>query len=470
MPLVRALETRVARNPLRLCVPGHGGGVYAPEALARAVARAGIWRLDWTEVAGLDDLAWPHGPIRAAEEALAGAFGADQAAILVGGSTAGILAAVLAFAAGGAVAMAPSQHRSVYAALALGRARPVFLPEDVDQASGLVLGLRADEAARAIAESRPDVVLVVHPTYHGVAPPLAPVVDAAHAIGALVVADSAHGAHFGLDPRLPTPALAAGVDIAVLGLHKSLGALTQTALIAWQNRADGERLRAVLRLIHTSSPSYLLMASADAARDALVRSGRTRWRHALDRAERLRERIGDELWRPAAAQDPSRVVWLSPFGRGQVLLSHLREVGVEPEHADERSVLLLAGPNLAAHDMPRLERALGRARARLGAGGLASALPPAPPARPVVPDRADGMFAALAAAWEAVPLTAASGRIAADFLVPYPPGVPIAVPGARLDGAAIDRVAGALAAGREVQGVRQGATIRVVRTERGPSP
>ncbi len=465
-----AVLARTRAQPLRLCVPGHGGGAYAPGGLARALRRHGVWQLDWTEVAGLDDLAWPQGPIRDAESALAEAFGAAGAAILVGGSTAGILAALLAFAAGRTVAMAPGQHRSVYAALALASAEPLFLPEWVDRATGLALGPSPRAAAARIAGARPAVVVVAHPTYQGVAAPLAPLVAAAHATGALVVADSAHGAHFGLDPRLPTPALAAGADIAVLGLHKSLGALTQTAVVAWRQGVDGDRLRAALRLVQSSSPSYLLMASADAARASLVRSGRMRWRHAIDRAEGVRRAIGDDLWQPPARQDPTRVVWRSPAGDGASLLGALREAGIEAEYADERTALLLCGPNVAARHMERLLQALARARETVLRAGRSGPRPALARAAPLSAPAQGAMLAALSAPWEEVPLAAAEGRVAADFLVPYPPGVPMALPGARLDGATVARLQTAVSTGREVQGVRRGSTIRVVRTEGGPSP
>ena len=453
---------------MRLCVPGHGGGAYAPAALERALERFDAWQLDWTEVAGLDDLAFPSGPIQAAERRLAAAFGAHDAAILVGGSTAGILAAVLACARGARVAMAPTQHRSVYAALALAGAEPVFLPERTDPATGLALGVDwGAGAAETLRATRPALAIVAHPTYQGVAGPLAPLTEAAHALGTLVLADSAHGAHFGLDPRLPPPALDQGADIAVLGLHKSLGALTQTAALAWRDTVDGAPVRAALRLIQSSSPSYLLMASADAAREAMVRSGRARWRAALDRAERVRGLLSDELWQPDVRQDPSRVVWLAPAGTGQDIVRALRASDVEAEYADERFALLLVGPNLSSGDVPRLERAVRRARSAFGAL-TDRAAPPAAILPPMLPDGA-GMLAALTGAWDAVALVDSVGRVAADFLVPYPPGVPAALPGARLDAAVVDRLARALAWGQEVQGVHEGSTIRVVRTEGGAS-
>lgn len=467
--MVRALEAHAAARPLRLCVPGHGGGAYRSPALERALARHGVWALDWTEVPGLDDLAWPHGPIRAAEAALAEAFGAFGAAILVGGSTAGILATILAFGRGRDVALGPTQHRSVYAALALAGARPLFLPERVDAATGLVLGLEPEAAARAITLGRPALVVALYPTYQGTAGRLTAVAEAAHAAGALVLADSAHGAHFGLDPRLPAPALSAGADVAVLGLHKTLGALTQTALLAWREGVDGERLRAALRLLQSSSPSYPLMASADSAGQDMARSGARRWRHALDRAERVRTLLGEELWRPRAEQDPSRVYWLSPTGRGEDLFASLRDAGCEPEYGDERGVLLLLGPNLGARDLGRLEAVVGQVRQRLAALPRGTQSPPGggDRVRPAVPGHPDAMLDAMGASWQAVPLAAAAGRTAADFLTPYPPGTPIALPGARLDGRVLERVAAALAAGRQVQGVGPGSTIRVVRTEGG---
>ncbi len=417
---------------------------------------------------GLDDLAWPHGPIADAERALADAFAARGAAILVGGSTVGILAALLALAGGRTVALGPTQHRSVYAGLVLAGAEPSYLPERTDVATGLSLGLDVASSVAELARLRPAAVIVAYPTYQGVASPFAEIARAAHAVGALVLADGAHGAHFGLDPRLPERALEAGADVAVYGLHKTLGALTQTALLAWADDALGPPLRASLRLLQSSSPSYLLMASADAVGATMANASR-RWVPAIDRALEVRAWLGEEAWRAdgPVAQDPSRLWWLPHEGTGGDLSTALRREGVEPEYADERGVLLLLGPGLRARHMPRLARSLRRARQSVA--GYTPAPPAAIPSPPLAPDRPEAMRAALAASWESIPLSCSSGRQSADFIVPYPPGVPVVLPGAVMRETAIRRLAVSLAAGREVQGIGPGGTIRVVRTEGGAS-
>ena len=159
-PLVDALVERALARTVRLCVPGHGGGQDSPPAMRRALRAASLWALDYTEVPGLDDLAWPHGPIHEAEILLAEAFEATGAAILVGGSTAGILASLLALCeAGRTVALGRTSHRSVYAALALGQLEPAFLTEGVDAATGYSLGLGC-VALEEIVRLRPSVVVV----------------------------------------------------------------------------------------------------------------------------------------------------------------------------------------------------------------------------------------------------------------------------------------------------------------------
>jgi len=458
-PLLAAVETRAAAGALRLCVPGHGGGAYAPAALRRALRRYGLFGLDWTEVPGLDDLAWPEGPIRDAEARLAERFGAAGAAILVGGSTAGLVASLIALSGTDRpIALGPGQHRSIYAGLALSGATPAFLPEAADPATGYPLGL-AETAPAEIARVRPAVVVVAYPTYQGVAAPIGPVAAAAHAAGALVLADAAHGAHFGLDARLPPSPLAAGADIAVLGLHKSLGSLTQTAALVWRDSAPGDRLRAFLRLVQTSSPSYPLMASVDSARAALEADGERLWARALDRVERLRRSLGADAWRPPGRPfDPAKLVWLAGDRRGGDLLAALREHGVEAEYADDRGVLMCLGPQVRARDVPRLVAALADARGACPPAGARAALAaPAPPGPLAVP-----MLDALRAPGRLVPLDAAQGAVAADFLVPYPPGVPLALPGQRLGADALAWLRACLDAGREVHGVLPGGIIRTV--------
>lgn len=436
--------------------------------MRRALRLASLWALDYTEVPGLDDLAWPHGPIRDAETLLAEAFEAEGAAILVGGSTAGILASLLALCeAGTTVALGRTSHRSVYAALALGQLEPAFLTERTDAATGYSLGL-GRRALEEIARLRPSVVVVTYPTYQGVAIDLRPLAQACHAVGALLVADAAHGAHFGLDSRLPPAALAAGADVAILGLHKSLGSLTQTAALVWSATVPGERLRAILRLLQSSSPSYPLMASVDAARAALQASGRARWRRALDRASVLARSLGEEHWCPPVPRDPTRVVWSRPGGDAADIAAALRHCGVESEYADAAACLLIAGPNLGVRDLPRVRAAIDATRqmpiARVGTTGAATS-----PRAGAALQRAMGMLAAMRSPSAECDLERATGRVAADFLVPYPPGVPAVLPGDRLDRAAVDALAANLLRGQEVQGVASGATIRVVQ-EGGATP
>lgn len=433
--------------------------------MSHALHRYGLWSLDWTEVPGLDDLAWPSGPIREAERRFADAFGAAGAALLVGGSTAGLLAAVLAFGAETRpLGLGRTNHRSVYGAMALGGFRPLFLDELRDAATGYSLGLGPD-ALEAIRRERPSLVVVPYPTYQGVAMPLRALADACHEVGAVLLADAAHGAHFGLDPRLPPPALDAGADVAVLGLHKSLGSLTQTAALVWQRHIDGDRLRSLLRIVQSSSPSYPLMASVDAARAAMEDSGRDTWRRALDRAERVGDTLGTARWRAEARSDPSRLVWLSEGQSGAALLAQVRAQGIEPEYADDRGVLMIVGPNLRARDLPRVRAAIAAIGVHAGEGLGPDRRPPQAPSHRM-PVQAMGMLAALRATAETVSLAKAVGRVSSEFLVPYPPGVPAVLPGQRLDEAVCRTLADNFQAGWEVQGVASGATIRVV-AERG---
>jgi arginine decarboxylase len=456
-PLVEALVRAGRTARVRACVPGHGGGPLVPEPLQWALAQVPLWSLDLTELPGLDDLAWPSGPIQEAESALARFVGAQGAAMLVGGSTAGILASLWALLPpGGTVAFPSGSHRSLYAGAALAGAQPMLLAETIDPDTGYSLGPAPDERER-VRQARPPVVVLTAPTYQGVAVDVREWAQIVHEYGGTLVVDAAHGAHLGIHPLLPPSALSQGADVVVLGLHKSWGSLTQTAALVWREAGMGEHLRRFLRLLQSSSPSFPLMASIDAARAYLENEGRARWEQAIHRAQALRHHLGGRAWTPKATLDPTRLVWRSR--QPQALMDHLRRHGVEPEYADGAGVLLLVGPGVDPQGMELL-------------GRLASQwpeddqIPPAPPGlHPPLPARrnfAIPMGLALRAPRQRVPLALCANRVAADFVVPYPPGVPWLVPGEVVHSEVAEALQARWAQGQEVHGVLPPGSMEVV--------
>jgi len=431
--------------------------------------------MDLTEVPGLDDLHAPRGAIKRAQELAARAFGAEESFFLVNGSSAGIMAMLGAVCNPGDEIIVPRNcHRSVTAGLILSGAVPVYLPPPVLPSFGIPLGIRARDVEEALEKHpRAKAVLVVTPSYYGICSDLAPIASAAHSRDIPLLVDGAHGPHLGFHPALPAGALAAGADLVVHSTHKVLTSLTQSSLLHRQGRRiDRERLAHMLRLVQTSSPSYLLMASLDACRRQLALEGRMLLDRLLALAREVRERIGtlpglavlgpEDLCRDFAL-DPTRLtvnVQGAGFG-GPEAAAFLREQGVQPEMADPANVVFILTVGDDAATAEGLVGALAALAAARKPGRGSRKVPEALPLPPLRLPPREAVFAPR----ERVPLARARNRIAGEEIVPYPPGIPLLNPGEEITPEVIEAFAELRAAGVEFQGLADpaGAEIAVLK-------
>lgn len=457
-------HVRAAYTPFH--VPGHKGGRGAPSELAAAWGRS-LMEFDLTELPGLDNLHAPAGAIRAAQELAAKLYGADASFFLVGGTTAGLIAAVLAVTRPGMRLILPRHaHRSFLAAAILGDLEPVFYPVYVDK-EWLLPGGWDEEAAEALIRRTrgAGAVVLVHPTYHGLIGRARELATAAHAASLPVIADEAHGPHFYLHPDLPPGALTLGADLAAQSTHKLLGSLTQSS---WLHIA-GERVAAaqvqeVLRWLESSSPSYLLLASLDLARRQAALMGRSAWGRTLELAERVRAKIGRltgltcldaSSWPGVTGQDPCKLTLkVSELGlTGLEAAAYLRRThGIQVEMADLCTILLIFTPADGEETAKRLLVALSAlVREKRGEKGRVWNLPELPlPVQRLRPRQA--AFARQVS----VPWQAARGRVAARALVPYPPGIPLLWPGEEVTPEVLEVAEAYRRAGVELQGVTKG--------------
>lgn len=427
-------------------VPGHKLGAAAPPALRAELG--GALGLDLTEVPGLDDLHAPEGAIAEAEALAAEAFGAASSYFLVGGTTAGLHALLLAAVQPGEAILVPrNAHRSILGAIILAGARPVWAPvqfhPELDVATGV------DPAAFMRLLPGVKAALLVHPTYYGMVTEIAPLIRAAHAQGIPVLVDEAHGSHFHFHPALPPDALSLGADGVVQSTHKTGGSLTQSSLchVGVGSRLSGTRLREMLRLVQSTSPSYLLMASLDLARRHLVLNGRAEWDRALElargAAQRIAELPGLQVY-PTA--DPTKLL-IGVRGRrltGFAAADALWQAGIAVETAGHGYILAVMTPGDSAEAVESLIKAL----AALPTGDqVGPAWAPPPLSEAVLLPRE-----AYLGAKESTPLTSAAGRIAAEMIAPYPPGIPVVVPGERITAELIEYLQAGRGLGAHFQG------------------
>ena len=420
--------------PLPLHLPAHGRGSGLAPALAQLLRRPpGSW--DLPELPGFGGPLEPTGAVAEAQQRAAALLGASQAWFGVNGASGLLQAALLALAPPRSRVLLPRNlHRSLLHGCVLGDLEPLLYDLPFDAATGLWRPPRPAQMERLLQQAGPVAALVlVDPTYQGLRAELQALVALAHrqpgphGAGLPVLVDQAHGCG---------EALASGADLVVLSLQKAAGGLAQSAVLLAQGpRCDGEAIGRGLLWLQTSSPSALLLASTAAALEHQHSAAGVRQRQRAEaRAADLRRRL-ERLNLPAlAGTDPLRLVLpMAPLGiSGPAADGWLLERGVVAELPEPGALTFCLG----LEPPPGLERRLPRLLERLRRERGGTPLPPfvAPPLPPLA-----ALDHPLGQAWRAaarsLPLRQAEGLIAARPICPYPPGIPLLVPGERIDGA-----------------------------------
>lgn len=436
-PLFDALSAHVARQTNSYHTPGHKNGRLVPKALREAWG-AGIWRYDATEITGLDNLAHPEGVLAESMKGWAKARGCAEVQYLLGGTSLGLKAALYALCRGKKVFVPRHAHQSIYQGLALAGATPVFLPVTFDDTLHIPLGI-AVETLKTMAAQHPDCqhMVVVHPTYHGITWQNAALFQGASALGITTIVDEAHGAHF-YGEEMPASSIALGADVVIASAHKTLPCLTQASVMMISNPALVDALKESVRLLHTTSPSYLLMASLEMAGAWLFAEGPTVMAEGRARIERLRAQFADNPVLTIAEDkawhsDPFKCYLVSAHVSGETLGQHLEAHGQMVEMCDGTGALLLmpldGGDAALADCLTTVANALAQ---------LPKETKPQPCYLPTPPP----CVVPVAEAWMAprhyLPLKKALHHVAGGILEAYPPGIPLVVPGERITQEVLD--------------------------------
>jgi arginine decarboxylase len=448
-PYADAVRTYAGRPFVRLDVPGHGGDGVAQPELAEALGER-VLALDVPPlVEGIDQGPRPT-PLQRSARLAAEAWGAHRTWLLTNGGSKGNLVACLALRhIGEEIVVQRSMHSSVMDGMVLGGLQGHFVAPEVDAELGAAHGLRPESLARALDEHPSAVAAyVVTPSYFGAVANVRMLAEVAHARGVPLVVDEAWGAHFGFHPQLPANALAQGADLVVSSTHKLGGSLTQSALLHLGRGRFSERLEPLVnrafRSLQSTSASSLLTLSLDIARRSLAVHGRERIDRSLRAAERLREgvrsggrfhELSDRfLAAPGVvALDPLRVVvdtragGMSGHEARRLLFEHHQ---VHTEMATDSVIVAVVGAGAA----PDVDRVLDALHALPDHGAMASPAITLPAPGPAVVSLRDAYFAPA----ELVPSSRAVGRVSADSLAAYPPGIPNVLPGERITDQTLD--------------------------------
>jgi lysine decarboxylase len=480
-PYVDALLAYAALDPGRFQVPGHKGGAGADPALRELVGQVGL-RNDVPSVTEGVDVGPEPTPFQEAQLLAAEAWGARRTWFLVNGASQGNHSTCMALAhSGNRVVVQRNVHSSVIDGLVLSGMRPAFVAPELDPELGIAHGLTPESLAAALEET-PDAVaaMVVSPTYFGACADVAALAAVAHERGVPLVVDEAWGAHLHFHSALPDDALASGADLVTSSTHKIVGSLTQAAMLhlGHGGRIDAAVVDRCVSLVETTSPSGLLSGSLDAARrQAHVHGaellGETLAAVIATRAEI--ERIPglavlDEgmVGRPGiAGWDPLRLS-IDVRGTGstgyRLAKAAFYESGLDLELYSENVVVAIFGlGEPAAPAGERLVAGLRHAVEELEAepGAPDEKLAPPPPWGELAMTPREAFLGPQ----EVIPFDAAAGRVAAEGLAAYPPGIPNVLPGERLTAETLDYIRESVAHGGYVRGGsdRELKTLRVAR-------
>ncbi|MBM7614736.1 aminotransferase class I/II-fold pyridoxal phosphate-dependent enzyme [Alkaliphilus hydrothermalis] len=456
-------------------MPGHKNGRIF-ERLPYKNFKNILTYIDTTEISGTDNLHHPKGAIKKAQERASRLMGSEETFFLVNGSTSGIYSMIMAVTnPGDKVIIGRNCHKAVINGLILGDCIPCYLAPTVDPVQGIALEITPASVERMLLE-QPDAkaVVITYPTYHGVASDLKKIAEIVHKYDKILLVDEAHGAHLGLSEALPKTALECGADIVVQSTHKTLPAFTQSSMLHIQgSRVDRDKLKFMLRLHQSSSPSYLLMASLDVAMTIYESHGKELMGELLNHVKEFKSSMkeyegvvlfDEDDFSEATASlytlDPTKL-WISLQRKGisgVQLEEELRSTfGIQMELSNLYGVLGIGTIGNEKKDFIQLAKAIE------GINSLSKTYTSyttiighnvKSPLMMEIPQWALTPKEALYREKRTVRLQEAIGLISGTTITPYPPGIPILMPGEVINKGLIQYIKAITSMGMEVIGLK----------------
>ena len=448
-PLLSAMQRYVETGAIPFHTPGHKQGKGIHPLLAQVLGQEAL-AMDVSLMSELDDLHGPRSCIKEAQDLAAELYGADHSYFVVNGTTGGIHAMILAVAGLEDKIIVPrNAHRSVIGGIILSGAQPIYMQPETDGELGLAMGVTPETVEDAVRQ-HPDAkaVLLINPTYYGVAVDIKKAVNCIHAHNMAVIVDEAHGSHLRFHERLPLQALDAGADIVAQSTHKLIGAMTQCSMVhCREGRVSTSKLEAMLRLVQSTSPNYLLLASLDVARMQMATEGKKLLTQAILLADWVREQINaipglycfgeEKLGNPGVYRlDPTKItVTVAGLGltgtQAEQILRY--QYKIQAELSDMYNVLFLITIGDGELEVRALLAALRGLAANFRGGkdffvmrqGVAESIPSIPE-RVVLPRQA------LLGEARSVLFEQSAGLVSAEVVTFYPPGIPLLCPGERI--------------------------------------
>ncbi|WP_078430618.1 aminotransferase class I/II-fold pyridoxal phosphate-dependent enzyme [Alkalihalobacterium alkalinitrilicum] len=481
-PLYSGVKNHAKKDPIQFHIPGHkkGNGID-PEF--REFIGLNALSIDLINIGPLDDLHHPHGIIKEAQELAAEAFGADHTFFSVQGTSGAIMTMIMSVCGPGDKIIVPRNvHKSIMSAIIFSGANPIFIHPEIDKHLGISHGITTQSVEKALRQ-HPDAkgLLVINPTYFGVSANLKEIVNIAHRFNIPVLVDEAHGVHIHFHDELPLSAMQAGADMAATSVHKLGGSMTQSSVLnVKEGLVSPKRVQAIISMLTTTSTSYLLLSSLDVARKQLATVGKAMIENSIQLAQNTRKDIntipgmycvGREILGSKAAHDydPTKlIISIKDLGiTGYEVEVWLREQhNIEVELSDLYNILCIITFGDTEKETSALIHALRELseihQEKIAERETAYVYVPNSPTLALTPR--DAFYSET----EVIPFEYSAGRIIAEFVMVYPPGIPILIPGEVITDENIDYINENLQAGLPVQGPEDSSfkQIRVIKERR----
>lgn len=462
MPLVDGLIKYISEDVYPFHMPGHKAGRGFENWF-----KDNIVKMDLTEIPNLDYLHDAEGIIKKAQHKAAKAFGADETRFLVGGSTAGITAMIMGCCRrGDRLIVARNSHKAVWNAIAISGVEPISIWPAYHEDKAMTGQITPQQIENALEEN-PDAIgaVIVSPDYYGMCADLCSMAGILHKKNKILMIDEAHGAHFPFSLEMPESASKCDADIWVQSAHKTLSAFTQGAYLHYQNdNIDGARIDTILKMIQSSSPSYMIMASLDYARHQMETQGAYKISTMLEYIKSTSRELADiglfiedgSSLKGVFQKDPSRlVIDVTAYGiTGYEAEQKLRQSGIQTEMSDVHRLVLI--PTIADDEECYLKLIDALKSIEKGTTVSKYEWNIHKPKAAMMP------WKILDAEWETIHLDKSAGRISASIICTYPPGIPIYVMGEVIDTKGIEQIEQTLTLGGSLYGVKNH-MIRVVK-------
>lgn len=453
--IINHLREIVETNLISFHVPGHKlGKIY--DKLGYSDIVKNIYKMDTTEIPGTDNLHSPEGIIKKSQERASKAFKSDETYYLINGSTCGIQGAIMALCnPKDKIIVNRDCHQSVINSCILADIEPIYILSKIDKETNIQEGIDIEEAKKIIDNNLDaKAILLTYPTYYGKTFELKEICDYAHKHNIAVIVDEAHGAHLGLSDRLPKTALEEGADIVIQSTHKTLPSFTQSSMIHIKgDRVDRQKLSTMLRIIESSSPSYILMSSLELAVNIYETKGNELMEELLDNIEGFKEKNKNTSF-DIYNEDDKTKLFLSSKKLGMTgyeLEDLLREkYNIQVELANYYGVLLICTIGNTKEDLDKLSEALEDMSNRYKKDSYIECLE-----YPVViPEKALNPREAFYKNKKSVKIYESIGQICAEYVIPYPPGVSLLSPGEVITKEIIDYVILCHKKGMNINGIK----------------